>query len=158
MPLVRAVSAAVISAAALIVAVPISSEANPAKPPTRICIPVSASGVGQDLGGGRTTATISSAGVRLGTSSATFTTTGMNGPVARFAGDIVISTAIGSLTAPVTGRLDVTTGTFTSTSRTVTGSGALRWVSGTLRFHGVENLTSGAFTETITGRLCASRR
>ncbi|MEO5744933.1 MAG: hypothetical protein ABIQ53_10150, partial [Terracoccus sp.] len=44
------------------------------------------------------------------------------GTVASFAGDIVISTAVGNLTAPVTGTLDVATGAFTSSSTTVTGS------------------------------------
>ena len=114
-----------------------------------------ASGVGQDRGAGQTTATISSHGVRLGTSTATFTTTGLDGTVASFAGDIVIATAVGNLTAPVTGTLDVATGAFTSSSTTVTGSGALRSLSGSLTFVGVENLTSGSFTETITGRLCS---
>ena len=149
----RAMSAVFVCSAMLVVGAPNTAGASPHH--GQICAPIVASGVGQDLGAGQTTATISSHGVRLGTSTATFTTTGLDGTVASFAGDIVIATAVGNLTAPVTGTLDVATGAFTSSSTTVTGSGALRSLSGSLTFVGVENLTSGSFTETITGRLCS---
>ncbi len=46
-----------------------ATAAAAAKPST-VCLPVSAKGVGQDLGGGRTTATISVAGVVIGTTEA----------------------------------------------------------------------------------------
>ncbi|MEO5745431.1 MAG: hypothetical protein ABIQ53_12710 [Terracoccus sp.] len=156
MSIIGVTSAVVVCAATLVVGVPGSSDAAPPRAFTRVCAPIVASGVGQDLGGGQTTATISSHGVRLGTSTATFTTTGLNGTVASFAGDIVIATAVGALTVPVTGTLDVTTGAFSSSSTTVTGSGVLSSVSGALTFTGVENLTTGAFTETVKGRLCSS--
>ena len=156
MPIVRVMSAVVVCGATLVVGVPGSSDAAPHRAPSRICAPVVASGSGQDLGAGQTTATISSHGVRLGTSTAAFITTGLDGSVASFAGKIVITTALGALTAPVIGTLDVTTGAFTSSSTTVTGSGALSSVSGALTFTGVENLTSGAFSETVKGRLCSS--
>ena len=156
MSISRVISGAAVCAVALVVGGPGTSGAAPARAPARICAPIVASGVGQDLGGGQTTATISSHGVRLGTSKATFTTTGLDGIVASFAGDIVITTAVGALTAPVTGTLDVTTGMFSSSSTTVTGSGALKSLRGELTFTGVENLTSGVFTETITGLLCSS--
>ncbi len=156
MTIVRVMSAAVICAGALVVGASGSADAAPPRAPMRICAPIVASGVGQDLGGGQTMATISSYGVLLGTSTATFTITGVKGAVASFAGDIVITTAAGTLTAPVTGTLDATTGAFASSSTTVTGSGALRSVRGSMTFTGVENLASGAFTETIKGRLCSS--
>jgi hypothetical protein len=68
----------------------------------QLCVPVHATGVGQDLGNGMTEATISSHGVVLG----------------------------------------------------ITGTGLLRAVSGQVMLNGSENLSTGAFTETITGKLC----
>ena len=115
----RAMSAVFVCSALLVVG---AANASVAAPPSGEICAIVASGVGQDLGAGQTIATISSHGVRLGTSTATFTTTGLDGTVASFAGDIVISTAVGNLTAPVTGTLDVATGAFTSSSTTVTGS------------------------------------
>jgi hypothetical protein len=124
----------------------------------QICVPVRATGVGQDLGGGQTTATISSHGVRLGTTNASFTTTGGSGTVASFAGPIKFTSPAGTLTAQVVGSLDIATGAgvFRATSTSVTGTGLLRGVTGSLTFAGTENLTTGAFTETITGELCYS--
>ena len=51
--------------------------------------------------------------------------------------------------------LDVATGAFTSTSTSLAGTGTLRRVTGQLIFTGTEDLTTGAFTESITGQLCA---
>lgn len=79
----------------------------------------------EDLGRGQTTAKISSHGLRHGTDAATFANSGLDGPVTSYAFDIGITTAIGALTAPLMGTFDVTTGTFGSSSTTVTGSGAL---------------------------------
>ena len=117
-----------------------------------------ATGVGQDLGGGRTTATISVHGVEVGTTAAAFTVTGTVGTVASFAGPITFTGLGGTPTAPVTGTLDVTTGAFTSTSTGITGTGALRHVTGDVTITGTEDLATGAFTETLTGHLCLGRR
>ena len=116
----------------------------------QLCVPVHATGVGQDLGNGMTEATISSHGVVLGTTHATFTPT----TVTSFTGPIVFSSHIGMLTAQVTGAVDLTAGTFTATSTSITGTGLLRAVSGQVMLNGSENLSTGAFTETITGKLC----
>lgn len=156
MSTIRVRVAAAVCAAAAAIAVPGVADAAPSRGPATVCAPVIATGVGQDLGNNQTTATISVGGVVVGTSTATFTPTGMTGSIVTFTGDIVISTAVGQLDAPVTGTLDVSTGRFTSTSNTVTGSGALRSVSGSLTFTGTENLSTGAFTETITGTLCST--
>jgi hypothetical protein len=115
------------------------------------CVAVEATGTGQDLGGGRTTATIFAGGVAIGTTTGTFTITAVEGTVASFAGPIVLTTRVGTLTAPVTGTLDLSTGDFTSTSTQVSGTRALAGVNGSLTFRGHEHLTTGAFTETVTG-------
>jgi hypothetical protein len=120
-----------------------------------MCVPVNATGVGQDLGGGMTTATIFSHGFRAGTTHASFTITGVTGTTASFIGPIVFTTLLGTLTAQVASTLDVATGAFSATSSSVTGSGLLARVTGSLAFNGNENLATGSFAETITGRLCA---
>ncbi len=121
------------------------------------CLAVDATGVGQDLGGGRTTATISVRGVEVGTTAAAFTITGMVGTVASFTGPIAFTGLGGTLTAQVTGTLDVATGAFTSTSTSLAGTGTFRRVTGDLTFTGTEDLVTGAFTESITGQLCRAR-
>lgn len=129
----------------------------------RVCAPVQLSGVGQDLGFGpdgndHTHATVSLLGVAIGTTNATFTFTGTQvGSSQGFKGPIVFTPRVGSasLTAQVNGSVDVLSGVFTASSTAISGSGTLRAVSGRVSIHGHENLTTGAFTETITGRLCA---
>jgi hypothetical protein len=140
---------------ALVVAAPASASGARS---ARICLPVLASGVGQDLGNFKTTATIRSHGVLLGTTSATFAPTGGDETTVTFTGPIVFTTSIGTLTAQVEGSVNTVTGAFASRSTRVDGTGAFSGVSGNLRFVGTEDLHTGAFTETITGRLCAQFR
>ena len=66
------------------------------------CTKIKAIGVGQDLGEGMTTATISVHGVAVGTTGATFTITGVVDGVAWFTGPIVFTSDLGTLTAEVT--------------------------------------------------------
>ena len=120
-----------------------------------ICLPVKASGIGQDQGNLVTTARITTHGILLGTTRAEFTITGAVGTTVSFVGPIVFTTHIGTLTAQLTGTLDAATGVFGADSTIESGTGLLRGVTGNLRFDGVQNLVTGSFTETITGRLCA---
>jgi hypothetical protein len=128
------------------------------QPAGLVCVPILATGAGQDLGGGVTEATISAGKIALGRTSASFTTTGVSGTVASFAGPIVFTSRAGTLTAQATGSLDTTTGDFRTTSANLTGTGLLRGTTGDVTLVGTENLTTGAFTETITGRLCEPLR
>jgi len=66
--------------------------------------------------GGQTTATISGHGFVVGTTTGAFSVTGQTGTVASFVGPIVFTNGFGSITAPVTGTLDVSTGQFRSSS------------------------------------------
>jgi hypothetical protein len=59
--------------------------------------------VGQDLGGGQTMATVSVAGVPIGSTAATVTITGVVGTTVSFVGPIVFTGPRGTLTAAVTG-------------------------------------------------------
>jgi hypothetical protein len=122
------------------------------------CVPILALGAGQDLGGGATEATVSVDGVAVGRTNASFTTTGVAGTVASFAGPIVFSSLAGTLTAQATGSLDITTGDFRTIATSLAGTGLLRRISGQVTLVGQENLTTGSFTETITGRLCGPGR
>ncbi|MEP6852061.1 MAG: hypothetical protein ABJA87_05315 [bacterium] len=123
-------------------------------------------GVGQDQGPDAqgnlvTTATISFAGFPIGTTRASFTPSGPpTGGVLAFTGPIVFtpSGSTATVTATVAGSVDLATGTFQATSTSVTAAGVPLVVSGALTFRGTENLSTGAFTETITGRLCVNRR
>jgi hypothetical protein len=128
--------------------------AAPAQGAGAICVPVYAQGVGQDLGGGNTVATITTHGLLLGTTSASFVITGVSGTVASFTGPIVFTTRVGTITAQTTGTFDVVSGAFRSTSTGMTGTGVFRRVTGNVTLAGVQDLQTGRFTETITGRLC----
>ena len=119
-----------------------------------ICTPVHATGVGQDLGGGKTQATISVGRIVVGQTNALFTPTPSEGATVSFTGPIVFTSAAGTLTAQVAGTLDAATGDFQATSMSIAGTGLLRALNGTVTLAGQENLSTGAFTETITGRLC----
>jgi hypothetical protein len=146
-----AVSAAL---AGLVLAPPASAAAPPPASMPAHCLPIRATGVGQDLGGGQTAATLFVGGAAVGTTSATFTVTGMAGTIASFTGPITFTGRGGRLVADVAGTLDVATGAFTSTSTDLTGTGVFRGATGSVTLTGVEDLATGAFTETVTGELC----
>ena len=121
----------------------------------KICVPVRATGVGQDLGGGQTVATISIGSLEIGMTQGAFTITEVdpNG-IASFTGPITFTSDVGTIVAPVTGTLDTATGAFESTSTSLTGTGVFTGVTGTVTLRGTEDLVTGAFTERVTGRLC----
>jgi len=122
------------------------------------CKRVHATGVGQDLGGGNTRATISRGGRLNGTTSAHFDITGGAPPVLSIAGTIVLTTKHGTLTVNVEGTFNVATGEFSATGPIAGGTEKLAGATGTLTFSGVQDLATGAFTETITGTLCLPKR
>jgi hypothetical protein len=140
-------------------AAPSVAHAAPATAAARsdtVCIPVHASGQGQDLGNFKTVAKIFVGPVLIGTTAATFTPTGVSGTVVSFTGPIVF-TALGNLgtfTVTALGTVDVSTGNFQSAGPVTASTGLLSGTTGHLVFVGNENLTTGAFTETITGQLC----
>jgi hypothetical protein len=117
------------------------------------CATIHATGVGQDLGAGNTTATISHGGALNGTTSGHFVIGGAP-PVFAITGTVTFTTKHGTLVANVAGTFDVTTGAFTASGPVSGGTGNLAGATGTLTLSGVENLATGAFTETITGTLC----
>ncbi len=160
----RATKVAGIILVTVLSAVGVVAAAAPAQATTaRICLPVRLTGTGQDLGPDsqgvlHTTATLAVHGVPVGTTFASFTPSGPPvGTELSFGGSIVFTPRIGPgrLTATVQGGVDLSAGTFEATSTNVTGTGPFRHTTGRLTFAGTENLTTGAFTETVTGVLCS---
>ncbi len=124
-------------------------------------MPVRAVGVGQDDGVNDqgqliTTGNVLVGGVQVASSRATFVPGTPTGTTLPFSGPIVFTARVGAatLTAQVNGGVDVSTGDFSATSTSVRGTGVLAPVSGQLQFTGHEDLSTGAFGEDITGRLC----
>ena len=118
------------------------------------CLTINARGVGQDLGGGNTTATITRGGVLNGTTAAHFDITGGAPPALTFAGTVVFTTRNGTLTVGIAGTFNVSTGVFNASGPVTAGTGVFTGATGNLVFAGVENLTTGVFTETVRGTIC----
>ncbi len=117
------------------------------------CTRVHAVGHGQDLGGGNTAATITHGGLLNGTTNTHFEISGAP-PIFTIVGTLVLTTKHATLTVQLTGTFDVSTGAFTATGPISGATGKLTGATGTLTLTGVEDLATGAFTETIDGTLC----
>jgi hypothetical protein len=124
------------------------------------CHAINAKGVGQDLGGGMTTAQIIGGGLLHGTTVGSFAITGMSGNVASIEGTVTFTTEDGTLTVNLKGTFDVAKGTFSASGPVNAGAstGGLAGATGTLSLNGVEDLKTGSFVETITGTICLSGR
>ena len=118
------------------------------------CLSVNARAIGQNLGGGRTEATIVHAGILNGTTTAQLEITGGTPPVLTFVGTGVLVTDHGTLTVRTVGTFNAATGVFEATGQVVHGTGMFAGATGALTFAGVEDLASGRFTQTITGTVC----
>jgi hypothetical protein len=66
----------------------------------------------------------------------------------------VLTTHNGTLTVSVVGTFNGATGEFRATGQVVHGTGIFAGATGVLTFVGLEDLTSGSFTQTITGTVC----
>ena len=122
------------------------------------CHNINARGVGQDQGGGATTAQIRGGGLLQGTTEAQFFFTDTTPPVFEFVGDITFTTNRGTLTvsfvAPDEGTFDLNTGAFAAAGDVTGATGKLEGARGSLTFEGIQNFSDGSFTETVTGEIC----
>jgi len=118
------------------------------------CHTINAKGIGQDLGGGSTTAQIVGGRLLHGTTVGTFAIVGGAPPVFAIAGTVVFTANAGTLTVGVSGTFDVSTGAFRSTGAVTGSTGKLEGATGSLTLDGVQDLGTGAFTETVTGSIC----
>ena len=135
------------------------ADAVPGGSATERCTGFHARGVGDDLGGGNTTATLYRGNREVASSAGTL----VLGPVdpdtmvATFTGTIVLTNDNGTLTAPVVGTFDTVSGDFAAVSTDVAGTDGYADTTGRLRFRGTEELTTGAFTEHVYGKLCVPK-
>ena len=120
------------------------------------CHKINATGVGQDLGGGNTTARISDGGLLDGTTAGAFAIVGGAPPVLAIEGSVVFTTNKATLTVGVSGTFDVSTGAFSASGPVTDATGKLEGATGSLALSGVQNLATGQFTETITGNICVN--
>ena len=67
---------------------------------------------------------------------------------------MTFTTNRGTLTVTVTGTFDVSSGAFVSSGPVTASTGKLADATGTLTLNGVENLSTGSFTEEVTGNIC----
>ena len=118
------------------------------------CLSVSASAIGQNLGHGRTEATIFHAGILNGTTSGQLQITGGHPPLLTVVGTGVLTTHHGTLIVSLVGTFNAATGVFEATGQVVHGTGMFAGATGVLTFVGVEDLASGRFTQAITGTVC----
>ena len=118
------------------------------------CLSVNARSIGQNLGHGQTTATITHAGILNGTTTGQLQITGGTPPLLTVVGTGVLTTHHGTLTVNLAGTFNTATGVFQATGQIVHGTGMLAGATGVLTFVGLEDLTSGRFTQTITGTVC----
>jgi hypothetical protein len=73
-----------------------------------------------------------------------------------FEGTSVFAVNNGTLTAHVAGTLDIAAGQFQATTSSISGTGKLAGATGSLSFSRVEDLSTGAFTESVMGEICAN--
>ena len=133
----------------------VAATATASAPAAVSCHKINAKGIGQDNGDLTTNARIIGGGLLHGTTAAAFTPTGFIFPDFFFTGTITFTANKGTLTAGLTGSLNVVTGKFTSTTTGMSGTGKLAGVTGQLTLSGVEDLSTLAFTEDVTGQICA---
>ena len=139
----------------LLLAIVAVAATAPASAPAAVsCHIINAKGIGQDNGDLTTNAQIIGGGLLHGTTEAAFTPAGFVFPIFSFTGTITFTTNNGTLTAGLTGSLNVVTGQFTGTTTSMSGTGQLAGVTGELTLNGVEDLTTGVFTEDVTGEIC----
>lgn len=120
------------------------------------CHKINAKGAGQDLGGGITEAQIVGGGLLHGTTLGNFVVTGGAPPVFTIAGTVVFTTQRSTLTVALAGTFNFSTGAFVTTGPVISATGKLAGATGTLTLDGVQDLSTGRFTEEISGLICAT--
>ena len=119
------------------------------------CHKINAKGVGQDLGGGMTTARIIGGGLLQGTTAGNFIITDdTTPPVLLIAGTVEFTTNKATLTVTVEGFFDVATGDFSTSGPVTDATGKLEEATGNLTLEGIQDLSTGEFVEDVKGLIC----
>ena len=67
---------------------------------------------------------------------------------------MTFTTNRGTLTVTVSGTFDASSGAFAAAGPVTAATGTLAGATGALTFRGVEDLSTGRFTEDVTGSIC----
>jgi hypothetical protein len=114
---------------------------------------INAKAVGQDLGGGNTSARVINGGLLEGTLAGNLTINSVAGPVAFFTNTITFTNQHGTLTAVLTGAIDLTTGQYHALGPVTGATGKLAGAKGYIQLSGVVNFATGIFSEDIAGSI-----
>ncbi|MBF4769077.1 hypothetical protein ISU10_15020 [Nocardioides agariphilus] len=119
-----------------------------------------ATGAGTDNGDGTTSATLYQGGREVGSSAGALVPGVPDADgLLPFTGTIVLTTAKkGALEVSVQGTFSTVTGEFSARSVEVDGRGPMRNATGRLRVWGVQDLATGAFTETVHAKVCVPKK
>jgi 2',3'-cyclic-nucleotide 2'-phosphodiesterase (5'-nucleotidase family) len=118
------------------------------------CHLINAKAVGQDLGGGSTTASVMGGGLLHGTNAGSLTITGVSGTVASFVETVTFTNRHGTLTVLVTGWIELTTGQFNASGPVTAATGKLAGATGQISLSGAANFATAIFSEDISGVVC----
>jgi hypothetical protein len=119
------------------------------------CHTINAKGVGQDNFDGTTSGRVQGGGLLHGTTAGSFAVIGFTPPsTVLIGGTVTFTTNKGTLTVTVTGSFDIAAGAFAASGPVTGSTGKLAGATGSLSFAGVEDLSTGAFTQDITGTIC----
>jgi hypothetical protein len=121
------------------------------------CHKINAKGSGQDLGGGMTQAQIIGGGLLHGTTAGSFAVVGGVPPLLLVNGTVTFTVNGGTLTVQVSGSFDgadPSDAKFVVSGPVISATGKLAGATGTLMIEGDESLTTGKFTEQISGLVC----
>jgi hypothetical protein len=122
------------------------------------CRAFHASGTGTDNGDGTTSAKLYQGSREAGSSEGVLSPGDTDDGGLAFSGTIVLTTRKGTLEATVEGTFDTVTGEFSARTGDLDGKGPMRNATGRLRLSGVQDLTTGTFTETVHARVCVPKR
>lgn len=101
-----------------------------------------------------TEARIIGGGLLHGTTRGSFVITGGVPPVVAIAGTVTFTTQQATLTTALAGTFDVATGAFVTTGPVMSATGKLTGATGTLTLDGLDDLSTGRFTEEVSGLVC----
>ena len=123
------------------------------------CRALHATGVGTDNGDGTTSATLYQGEREVGTTEGALVPGVPVDGVLPFTGTIVLTSfKKGTLEALVEGTFDTVTGEFAARSVDIEGKGPMKNATGKLRLAGVQDLTTGQFTEVVHARICVPKK
>jgi len=122
------------------------------------CHDINVKGVGRDNFNNTTVAGIIGCGLLQGLAEGLFEPCTGSPPDLSCTGTVTFTTLKGTLTVDVVELFNVGTGEFSVSGTVTAGTGKFEHATGELKFVGKEDLSTGKFTEDITGEICLPRK